>query len=500
MLSGRTRAAAALTLRGESARQFVVGSLLYSARPADELSDLASRAMVWYRNLVRLGLVIPFGVVLDVGYLMLDGEAFRLRGFFEAPDADPRAAAVREVYETRVLVRRLQAACLPRLRRIILDNEAPDLAISRVLEILLRPVAGRLSRPLRIEELPALPPNLQPADFVLARDEFEQAIDDPGLLLELLSEIADQSDAFDLDQQLHAEDFYELRHIRIFPRESLREVARRIKTVERVLGDVPRWTADELRELAMADTTLESVGTYPTGGIAELTVSGPLENLVPSELIYLEPDEPIDPFLVRFAEGSLLKYLRDSAVHRRLRRSVGFVIEDCLEFNVPVTAGADLLGTKVIRCLMGLVLALVADLLTVFKKDDVDFTFCLLANPGEGLETAAERREILEVLHLLFREKEEQGQVEVREARSDALRLLADWPRLADRHQTIVVFGRPETVQHLARRRGTPKVLPVAVDLAGTARTGDLLALDLSHTPARRLEALRTRLLEGLMV
>jgi hypothetical protein len=307
------------------------------------------------------------------------------------------------------------------------------------------------------------------------------------------------ADSFDLDERLHAEDFYELRHIRIFPRESLREVARRIKTVERVLGDVPRWTAEELRELAMADTTLESVGTYPTGGIAELTVSGPLENLVPSELIYLEPDEPIDPFLVRFAEGSLLKYLRDSAVHRRLRRSVGFVVEDCLEFNVPVTAGAELLGTKVVRCLMGLVLALVADLLTVFKKDDIAFTFCLLANVAEGLETTAERREILEVLHLLFREQEEQGQVAVREAGADLLRLLADWPRLNDRRQTVVVFGRPETVQPLRRLRGGPQILPVAVDLAGTVDTGDLCRLDLSHAPARQLEALRARLLEGLM-
>jgi len=328
----------------------------------------------------------------------------------------------------------------------------------------------------------------------------EFSLDSPGLLLDLLADVAAEADAFDLDEQLHDEDFYELQHIRIFPRESLREVARRIKMVERTLGNLPRWSAEELRTQAMADTTLESVGTYPTGGIAELTCSGPIENLVPSELIYLEPDEPIDPFLVRFAEGSLLRYLRDSAVHRRLRRDVGFVIEDCPEFNVPVTAGQVLLGTKVVRCLMGITLALVADLLKVFRKDDVSFEFCLLSTAIEGLETAAERREILEVLHLLFREKEQQGQVTVREAKGSMQTLLSDWPLLLERQQTVVVFGRAETVLPLLHQRHGPRIIPVVVSHGPLPERDGVVQLDLSYHPDRHLEAVRASVLEGLMV
>ncbi len=175
------------------------------------------------------------------------------------------------------------------------------------------------------------------------------------------------------------------------------------------------------------------------------------------------------------------------------------MVEDCLEFNVPVTAGHDLVGTKVIRCLMGLVLAVVADLLTVFKKDDVTFGFCLLAAAVEGLETVAERREIQEVLHLLFHEKEEQGQVEVREARGNLGAVLADWPTLAGRQQTIVVFGRTDTVQSLVSRRGGPRLLAVAVGHGEPSPRQGLLQLDLSRQPEQQLEAVRALLLEGLM-
>ncbi|NUP99024.1 MAG: hypothetical protein HUU35_04110 [Armatimonadetes bacterium] len=486
-------------LRGDPARLYLLGSLHYSARQPVDIPLLAPRALGWYRRLLDLGATVPFNVVLDLGYLLLEGEDFRFRSFFADATLAADERAGREAYETRVLVRRLQEANFPRLRRLVVDNQAPDLAVTRVLEILLRPLGQGLTRRFGIEEAHSLRADFERADFRTAREAFEAAVDAPGLLLEQLVQLADEATALDLDRLLHEEDFYEIEHIRVFPRESLREVARRIKTVERLLGPSRRSVGAALRERALADTTLESLGTYPTGGIAELTTTGPIENLVSSELIYLEPEQPIDPFLVRYAENELLRYLRDSAVLRMMRRSVVFIVEDCTDFTCPVTSGRELYGTKVIRCLMGLVLALATDLLQIFRRDDINLSFKLLAPAGGPTETVGERQEILDVLHLLFREKEEQGTASVELALQSLAEALAALPRDPQRFRSVVVLARPETVAGLdGLRLGTDtRLIPVAV---GQREAEPLsgLTLSLAGEPFGALRQAREEILEML--
>ncbi len=483
-------------LRGETARGFLVGSLSYSARDPAELPALAPRALDWYRHLLDVGVAAPFGAVLDLGYLFCEGEAFRFRSFFADAALDETERATRESYETRVLVRRLQETNFPRVRRLILDNAEPDLALVRVLEILFRAADLRLVRRLAVEESHSLRLEFEPDEPLRARQEFELAAGQPGLLLRLVGELAEAGPDLDLDQLIRAEDLYEIEHVRVFPRESLREVARRIKGVERMLHETHRLDGLALRDLAMADTTLESVGTYPTGGIAELTTRGPIENLVSSELVYLERDAPIDPFLVRFAENELLKYLRDSSVLRMMRRSVVFCVEDCAEFSCPVTSGGELHGTKVIRCLMGLVLALTVDLLAVFRRDDIAFTFKLLA-PAGSHETAAERREIIEVLHLLFREKEEQGTVRVSVSGAGPAEVIAGLPAEPERFRTVVVIGREELMAGLSVRPGRDgRLVTVAV---GGDGDGEAVTLDLSHEPLTRLRQAREVILRRMV-
>jgi len=80
-----------------------------------------------------------------------------------------------------------------------------------------------------------------------------------------------------------------------------------------------------LRETRLADDTL-----YPAGGFASITAGGAstgnIENLVTSELVYMEDDEPIDLFSLRYVEGELLHYTRDDSVFRRHRHLVGIVL------------------------------------------------------------------------------------------------------------------------------------------------------------------------------
>ncbi len=70
---------------------------------------------------------------------------------------------------------------------------------------------------------------------------------------------------------------------------------------------------------------------YPAGGFSSISTSGALENLVISELIYMEDPEPgraseVDLFDLRYAEGELLYYTRDDSVFHREQRLVQMVL------------------------------------------------------------------------------------------------------------------------------------------------------------------------------
>ncbi|MCG8417177.1 MAG: hypothetical protein MJE77_04435 [Proteobacteria bacterium] len=73
-------------------------------------------------------------------------------------------------------------------------------------------------------------------------------------------------------------------------------------------------------------TPLAAEDNYPTGGFSSLSTSGSMENLVVSELIYMEQEErgDIDLFDLRYAEGELLYYTRDESVFVRNRRITVF--------------------------------------------------------------------------------------------------------------------------------------------------------------------------------
>jgi hypothetical protein len=74
------------------------------------------------------------------------------------------------------------------------------------------------------------------------------------------------------------------------------------------------------RDTQFADDTL-----YPAGGFTAITPAGDgasIENLVVSELVYMEDGEGPDVFTLRYVEGELLYYQRDDSVFRRRRHEI----------------------------------------------------------------------------------------------------------------------------------------------------------------------------------
>lgn len=78
-------------------------------------------------------------------------------------------------------------------------------------------------------------------------------------------------------------------------------------------------------------TKLTEASTYPTGGFSEISTKGGLENLVSSELIYMEEGHQVDWFDLRWSNNELLKYHRDDGVFLREQRIIYFVLHENLE-------------------------------------------------------------------------------------------------------------------------------------------------------------------------
>ena len=85
-----------------------------------------------------------------------------------------------------------------------------------------------------------------------------------------------------------------------------------------------------LRAILRVGTWWEEARLYPIGGYAEVATAGSIQNLVTSELIYLEGGREIDLFDVRYASNEHLRYLRDEGIFTRSHRFVRFSLSATL--------------------------------------------------------------------------------------------------------------------------------------------------------------------------
>lgn len=102
--------------------------------------------------------------------------------------------------------------------------------------------------------------------------------------------------------------------------------------IERTL---PRRLPSKRDQRGHSDTKMDDDSLYPAGGFASITPGGAstgnIENLVSSELVYMDKDSVVDLFSLRYMEGELLFYTRDDSVFRRHRHLIAIALHSDLD-------------------------------------------------------------------------------------------------------------------------------------------------------------------------
>ncbi len=233
------------------------------------------------------------------------------------------------------------------------------------------------------------------------------------------------------------------------------------------------------------------------GGLTELTNRGSLENLVTSQLIYIEPGPEINVFDVRYLEGELLYYLRDEGSLRRKRRTVHLIfdLDAAFEWKSP---GWDY--QFAVLC-QGLGLRLLNDLFAVFEHDSVIACFHYIRRGVPEAFLDAE----MDLMRLVLDDAVRHGWVEIQAADDLDVEALRDPKRKV--YALVLTADRADHWRRLweGEERQQLPVHGVVVRVSATAaeetqrRPGSDLILDGGGMPWRDLVDLRTRIVLELV-
>ncbi|MCA8922402.1 MAG: hypothetical protein KDD82_11370 [Planctomycetes bacterium] len=392
-------------LEAEGLRGYVYGSLHFRGAAHPDLHHRAQRALSWYRDLVVRagGKGLLFSWVYDVGYLLLQADRFPFRSLAELDRWPPGERELRLDYENRFLNTLLRDPGVRAASEAVRRTPGRDDLIARACELILRPLLKAGGHP----DAPALDPvllrelnprdRLDPAQEAQAYDELTGR---PGALLEAHQASLRGYFAHLGPTLLLPEDVTELRHFSAFKRRAQRLAARRIGARTGALPAIEprRFVVVEDRT---AETELPDSGYYPSGGYSELANRGALENLVPTELVYMgedpfgDSDDPrIDMFTLRHLENETLFFQRDSGQLMRTRRVVHLAVcpEDGLRLQLRWHKD------PLVVLVYALALRLVGDLAEVFSKDAVSVEVHLIARTVAARERAQEDLALLQVL------------------------------------------------------------------------------------------------------
>lgn len=350
---------------------YLWGSLHYSGI-VHQATDI-SRGLRIYRTILGNGHYhLPFFLVLDL-LLVLE------RGYEVRFSSEANRKENEQEIDTK-LVMRYERECLGRLLQSSDLQSATEIASTST-------DRSAVTERLLLQIINCLGPHF-PNQFML----------NPGLLREFqLPENPGSAGKLDLsfqplletflrnlnnlmnwDDLLFEEDLFELAHLENLSTDHLRVGCRQILEASRLLRSPDLLQLDLSSHEDGADTQFLDETHYPSGGLAGLTNRGSFENLLTSELVYLdEGTKDISLFELRFAEGELLFYLRDSGILRRKRRSIHFILDvaDIFESKLPGYRW------QYSVLLQGICLRLLHDLFSIFEMDALRFHFHYLLWP-----------------------------------------------------------------------------------------------------------------------
>ncbi|MFT3710537.1 MAG: hypothetical protein QM817_23175 [Archangium sp.] len=213
------------------------------------------------------------------------------------------------------------------------------------------------------------------------------------------------------------------------PRVQLAQLAETAQAIEERLPTRLRGTVFEDGD---APTSLEEDSAYPVGGFSSISTVGSLENLVTSELIYMEQGDELRPdlFDVRFVEGELLYYARDESVAVRKKRALVFVFDPSLMKSRVKDRGD---SYQRLVWLFGTVTALVRKLSEWLSNEALQFELRFSSETDDAALLEEEG-----VLSLLLREFRERGQVDV--MRIDSTLMAISQARETHRNRARIMY------------------------------------------------------------
>jgi len=306
------------------------------------LAESLPIALGWLRALWEEGFdALPLDLVHDLGTLLVEGRSFAFASSRDLADWPEDERGDRLAYEDRVL------------GRWILDPSVADahVAISGLSgELRPRAVAHAIGLALgtasRTAELDSGNPAILRSSWREALAMLEMwparhaAWEEPPVeeswrtwALAIRAAIVGQLGEGKL---FSPEDLWELAHLADLPNESSRLALRELHAATAAIGGVSPGLAMAVRRRAQeVAVDEEDASHYPAGGFDALSTRGRFENLVRSEVAYVDAGREelgeIDLFDVRFAQGELLFYTRDESPLFDQRRRVTVVVERPLD-------------------------------------------------------------------------------------------------------------------------------------------------------------------------
>jgi hypothetical protein len=408
--------------RQEAAAIVAAGLCLSRLVPA---RDAPVRAGPWILSTIgeRLDLP-PAGVIADLGALLLGGRLDAVRS--STGTDDPALAAALRRYEDAVLGRlavdgRLVAAGFAVAR---LPREMHGQAVGILVSGLLARIGfegGVEIPPGVVRELTERKPEeTTQRGFALLRD-------DERVRERLAAGYAGIARAAQKSRDLIGDaDLFALENLAVLGSLTQRlAIADVLRAQEAIAVALPQRFPRRRRTDGDVASKLEDESVYPAGGFASVSTTGSLENLVTSELIYMDPPAPagaepadVDLFDMRYVEGELLYYTRDEAIFVRRRRLVILALD------------ADLVRTRVkdrelpwqrIVLVLGLVLVLTKKLVELLGDEALELRV-VFAKDAAGKSRLDEERALAE---LMLREWRDRGIAAVLDATWDDVAALA---------------------------------------------------------------------------